>query len=80
MRRVGGLCVRFVRYHAGVSMPFKPWVRNISPLAWVLGVSAVANIITMMAVLYLAFGTPKVYVRDGSNSAGSPARVPVIPR
>jgi hypothetical protein len=37
----------------------------------------------MMAVLYLAFGTPKVYVRDGSNSAhieGSPVRVPVVPR
>ena len=36
--------------------------------------------VALMAVLYLAFGTPKVYVRDGSNSAGSSVRVPVIPR
>jgi hypothetical protein len=49
-------------------MPFKPWVRNISPLAWCIGVSAVANF-TMAAVLYIAFGTPKVYVRDGSIDA-----------
>lgn len=46
-------------------MPFKPWVQNISPLAWMLGVSAVTNVVTMLAVLYIAFGTPKVYVSDG---------------
>jgi hypothetical protein len=65
-------------------MPFKPWVRNISPLAWCLGMSAVANVITTMAVLYLAFGTPKVYVRDGVISAyvadRSPLRVEIIGR
>jgi hypothetical protein len=66
-------------------VPFKPWVRNISPLAWCLGASAVANVVTMMAVLYLAFGTPKVYVRDGSISAvdindRTPLRVQVVPR
>lgn len=46
-------------------MPFKPWVRNISLLAWMLGASAVANVVTMVGVLYLALGTPKVYVKDG---------------
>ncbi|SHI07417.1 hypothetical protein SAMN05443248_7951 [Bradyrhizobium erythrophlei] len=54
-------------------MPFKPWVRNISPLAWLLGASAVANVVTMIAVLYLAFGTPKVYVRDSSIDINRPA-------
>jgi hypothetical protein len=44
-------------------MPLKPWIRNITPLSWCLGLSAVANIITMMAVLYLAFGTPRVFVK-----------------
>jgi hypothetical protein len=37
-----------------------------------------------MAVLYLAFGTPKVYVGDGSISAyvsdRTPLRVQVVPR
>jgi hypothetical protein len=63
-------------------MLFKPWVRNISPLAWCLGASAVANIITMMAVLYLAFGTPKVYVRDSSTDVNdrTPSRVQIVPR
>jgi hypothetical protein len=46
-------------------MPFKPWVRNISPLAWLLGASAGANFITMLAVLYIAFGVPKVIVDNG---------------
>jgi len=36
-------------------MPFKPWVRAISPLAWFLGVSMIANIVTSAGVLYLAF-------------------------
>lgn len=71
-------------------MPFKPWVQTISPLAWCLGVSAVANVVTMAAVLYLAFGTPKVFVRDGYISASvdgsinvndrTPVRVQVVPR
>lgn len=46
-------------------MPFKPWVQNISPLAWMLGASAVANVVTMLGVLYIAFGTPKVVVDSG---------------
>ncbi|SHH20387.1 hypothetical protein SAMN05443248_4051 [Bradyrhizobium erythrophlei] len=63
-------------------MPFKPWVRNISPLAWLLGASAVANVVTMIAVLYLAFGTPKVYVRDSSIDVNdrTPSRVQIAPR
>jgi hypothetical protein len=71
-------------------MPFKPWVRNISPLAWCLGASAIANVVTMMGVIYLAFGTPKVYVRDGSINANvensveindrTPLRVLMVPR
>ena len=71
-------------------MPFKPWVTSISPLAWCLGASAFANVVTMAAVLYLAFGTPRVYVRDGSIDAyvrGSleindraPVRVQIIGR
>lgn len=52
-------------------MPFKPWIRNISPLAWCLGTSAVANVVTMVAVRYLAFGTPRVYVSDGAITAYS---------
>jgi hypothetical protein len=50
-------------------MPFKPWVRAISPLAWCLGMSAAANVVTMAAVLYIALGTPEVYVSDGSITA-----------
>jgi hypothetical protein len=46
-------------------MPFKPWIRSISPLAWCLGVSTVANIITMIGVLYIAFGTTAVRVDGG---------------
>ncbi|MCK1672789.1 hypothetical protein [Bradyrhizobium sp. 150] len=46
-------------------MPFKPWIRNISPLTWMLGASAAANLVTMFGVLYIALGTPRVYVRDG---------------
>jgi len=68
-------------------MPFKPAVANISPLAWCLGISAVANVVTMAAVLYLAFGTPKVYVKDGFITSSidhvddrAPVRVQVIPR
>jgi hypothetical protein len=73
----------------GTRMPFKPWVRNISPLGWCLGASAVANVVTMAAVLYLAFGTPKVFVRDGYINASiggkidvndyTPLRVFVVP-
>jgi hypothetical protein len=40
-------------------------MRNISLLAWMLSVSAATNVITMLGVLYIAFGTPKVYVADG---------------
>jgi hypothetical protein len=71
-------------------MPFKPWVRNISSLAWCLGVSALANVVTMATVLYLAFGTPKVYVNGGHIGAyvsdsvdindRAPLRVQVVPR
>jgi hypothetical protein len=71
-------------------MPFKPAIRNISPLAWCLGASAAANVVTMLAVLYLAFGTPKVYVSDGYVDARvrrsveiddrTPVRVQVVPR
>ncbi|MCP3370782.1 hypothetical protein [Bradyrhizobium cajani] len=50
-------------------MPFKPWVKNISPLAWMLGASAAANVLTMFGVLYIAFGTPRVSVSDGWVSA-----------
>jgi hypothetical protein len=46
-------------------MPFKPWIRNISPLGWLLGISAIANVVTMLAALYIAVGTPRVYVADG---------------
>jgi hypothetical protein len=70
-------------------MPFKPWIRNISPLAWCLGASAVANVVTMLTILYLAFGTPKVYVSDGSIDAyvrgaveikdRAPLRVQIVP-
>jgi hypothetical protein len=31
-----------------------------------LGVTAVTNVITMIVVPYIAFGTPNVYVRDGA--------------
>ena len=34
-----------------------------------LGASAVANVITMLPALYIAFGTPKVFVKDGYVSA-----------
>ncbi len=71
-------------------MPFKPWIRAISPLAWCLGASAVANVMTMATVLYLAFGTPKVYVNGGYIGAyvhdpidindRTPLRVLVVPR
>jgi hypothetical protein len=44
-------------------------VRNASPLAWMIGASAAANVVTMFGVLYLAFGTPKVYVSDGHLGA-----------
>jgi hypothetical protein len=72
-------------------MPFKPWFRNISPLAWCLSASAVASVVTMVAILYLAFFySPNVYVRGGYVSAsvdGSvdikdqpPVRVQIIGR
>jgi hypothetical protein len=61
-------------------MPFKPWVRNISPLVWCLGASAVSNVVTMAAVLYLAFGTPKVYVRDGFINASVDGSVKINDR
>jgi hypothetical protein len=62
-------------------MPFNPALRNISPLAWCLGASAVANVVTMLAVLYLASGTPKVYVSAGSIDAyirGTPLSVQIV--
>lgn len=72
-------------------MPIKPWLQNISPLAWCLGASAFANVVTMAGVLYIAFATPKVYVNGGvisaSGSGGgidindrTPLRVQVVPR
>ncbi|OKO68102.1 hypothetical protein AC630_39315 [Bradyrhizobium sp. AS23.2] len=42
-----------------------------------LGASAAANVITMLAVLYIAFGTPKVYVTDGYVDASVTNRVKV---
>ena len=65
-------------------MPFKPWVRKISPLSWCLGASAFANVVTMLAALYIAFGSPKVFVRDGYINATiddtfRPPRVQVVP-
>jgi hypothetical protein len=69
-------------------MPIKPWLRNISPLAWMFGASLVANVITMGAVLYIAFGSPRVRVYGGVdtyilNEVGisdrSPIRVKVVP-
>lgn len=62
-------------------------IRNISPLAWLLGISAVANVITMAAVLYIALGSRTVYVGGGYISAdidqiknrGEPVRVQVVP-
>jgi hypothetical protein len=69
-------------------MRFKPWLRNISPLAWMFGASLVANVITMCAVLYIAFGSPRVRVYGGFvdtyilNEVGisdrSPIRVKVV--
>ncbi|MDH2356448.1 hypothetical protein QCM80_38210 [Bradyrhizobium sp. SSUT112] len=51
-------------------MPFKPWVRSISPLTWFLFVSAVSNALTTGAVLYLAFSREhEVWVRGGSVRA-----------
>jgi hypothetical protein len=71
-------------------MPLKPWVQNISPLAWCLGASAFANVVTMAAVLYLVFGTHSVRVRGGTITAyvdgpidvndRTPLRVQVVPR
>jgi hypothetical protein len=69
-------------------MPFKPWVRNISPLAWCLGVSAFANAVTMAAVLYIAFGKPYVTINEGYVEVSGlvkikdsePVRVQVVPR
>ena len=46
-------------------MPFKSWVRNISPIAWLIGASAVANVVTMSTVMYLAFRDPTIYVSGG---------------
>lgn len=71
-------------------MPFKPWVRSISPLAWCLGISAACNVITAAVALYVAFGTPRVYVHGGyvstypdSNEVSIndryPVRVKVVP-
>ena len=70
-------------------MPLNASVRNIPPLAWCLGVSAITNVVTMVAVLYLAFGTPKVYVSSESISAyvrdtvdindRAPVRVRIVP-
>ncbi len=71
-------------------MPFKPWIRSISPLAWCLGISAACNVVTAGAALYIAFGTPRVYVRDGvitaypsSNEVSIndrfPVRVKIVP-
>jgi hypothetical protein len=68
-------------------MPFKPWIRKISPLAWCLGLSALANVVTMIGVLYIALGTTRVYVddgyitarvRDGSGIFGDPVRVQIV--
>lgn len=63
-------------------MPIKPWVRNISPLAWFLCLSAVSNVLTAGAVLYLAFGTQHVYVRGGylRASTESPESVAINDR
>jgi hypothetical protein len=47
-------------------MPFK-----MTPLAWVLGISMLSNAVTALALLYIAFGTPRVYVSDGSITAYS---------
>jgi hypothetical protein len=65
-------------------------LQDVSPLAWCLGASAVSNVVTMAAVLYLAFGTPRVYVRGGYVSASvndpieikdrTAIRVQVVPR
>ncbi|MET3911308.1 hypothetical protein ABID59_005671 [Bradyrhizobium sp. S3.3.6] len=52
-------------------------MRNISLLAWTLTASAAANVITMLAVLYIAFGTPNVRVRDGYVKAGVDGRVAI---
>lgn len=50
-------------------MPFK-----MTPLAWVLGISMISNAITAVAVLYIAVGTPKVYVNDGHLTVYSGSR------
>src|ERR1700733_10912922 len=42
------------------NMPFK-----MTPLTWVLGAMVLSNALTAVAVLYIAFGTPKVFVSDG---------------
>lgn len=47
-------------------MPFNSAIRNISPLAWLVGVSCCANVVVAVAALYVLFGNPKVYVVDGS--------------
>jgi hypothetical protein len=56
-------------------MPFKPWIRNISPLAWMLGASCAANVITMVLVAYVAFGVPKVEVDRGYVHVSGEVRV-----
>ncbi len=69
-------------------MPFKPWLRSISPLAWCLGISAACNVVTAAAVLYLAGRTPEVYVLGGSIRTENnevqiidrfPVRVKIVP-
>ena len=65
-------------------MPFESRVRNISPFAWVFVASTVANVVTALAVLYIAFGSPTVNT-DGSRVTASirneidPIRVRVVP-
>jgi hypothetical protein len=45
-------------------MPFK-----MTPLTWVLGAMVLSNAFTAVAVLYIAFGTPKVFVSDDNITA-----------
>lgn len=53
----------------GGLMPFKPWVRSITPLAWFMFVSTFANVITAGGVLYLALRDEEVWVRGGGLTA-----------
>lgn len=70
-------------------MALKPWIPQRLAASVHARRGGAANVVTMIGLLYVAFGTPKVYVRDGyvvvyvRNQIDvrdrTPARVQIVP-